>query len=145
MKDSLSKLKQDCESKELKVIFNRSPDFDEESLISPFIHWQPLFDLYIVNQEVVVTIELAGVDIKDLSVYINKRYMVVEGVRKSASFMNKDTCIFHNIEIPYGRFYRRIDFPLLIEPREYQFNMCNGLLLIKFPVMKEKVIPVEDG
>jgi len=113
-------------------------------IISDFINWQPLYDLYIDSNEVVITIEIAGVDIKDFSIYTGRHYMIIDGVRRSPSVFDKNNCIFHNLEIPYGIFYKKIDFPAPIEPKKYQYKLENGVLTIRFPVVKERIIPIVE-
>ncbi len=144
MKHSPSGVNNDIEA--LKIIFDNMPDFDDQdTIMSDFIHWQPLYDLYVANDKVVVTIEIAGVDIKDISVYAEKRYLIIDGIRKSPDIFTNESLTFHNIEIPYGRFYRRIDFPILVEPRQCQYKVNNGILTFRLPILQERVIPVEDG
>lgn len=129
----------------IKIIFDEAPALgDHDILAEEFINWQPLYDLYVLAGDVVVTIEIAGVDIKDFSVYVERLYMLIAGIKKSSGMLNKEYCIFHNLEIPRGRFNRRIDFPIPIEPRQCQYEIENGILIFKFPILKEKIIPIEE-
>ena len=129
---------------DIRIIFDDMPDFDEDILIGNLVNWQPLYDLYVMADDVVVTIEIAGVDIKDFSVYVERLYMLIDGIRKSPGMLNKEYCIFHNLEIPRGRFNRKIDFPIPIKPRQCQYEIENGILILKFPILKEKIIPIEE-
>ncbi len=146
MKHSVSDVNKNHNVEDLNIIFDNIPDPDyQDIIVSNFVHWQPLYDLYVAGGEVVATIELAGVGIKDFSIYVDKDHMVIDGVRKSPDMFSRDCCTFHNIEIPYGRFNIRIDFPMPVEPRHYHSTINNGILTIKFPIVKEKIIPIEDG
>lgn len=130
---------------DINIIFDEAPDFRaQDTIIEEFVNWQPLYDLYVIADDVVVTIEIAGVDIKDFIIYVNRLSMVIEGLRTSPGMLNKQYCIFHNLEISYGRFNRRINFPVRIEPKQYQYNIENGILILKFPILKEKIIPIEE-
>ncbi len=145
MSRSPSDMNNDCDIEELRIIFDNIPDLENEDIvISNFINWQPPYDLYVVGDEVVVTIEIAGVTVKDFSIYAGKRYMVIEGIRKSPEILTKECCTFHNIEIPYGRFNRRIDFPAAVEAKNCRHTINNGLLRLRFPLIREKVIPIEE-
>jgi HSP20 family molecular chaperone IbpA len=129
----------------LRIIFDSMPDLGtNDIIISEFVNWQPLYDLFIIKEKVVVTIEIPGVDVKDFSVYVCRGYMVIDGYRKSPSWLDRNCCTFHNFEIPYGRFIRRIEFPLLVEPKQYQHVIENGILTLTFPIEKEKIIPIEE-
>ncbi len=146
MKRSVSSVNKSRRAEDLNIIFDRMPDVDSQNiLISNFVHWQPLYDLYIVDGEVVITLEIAGVAVKDFTIFVNKEHMVIDGIRKSPVMLTRNCCTFHNIEIPYGRFNVRIDFPVPVEPRRYDYTINNGILTIKFEVVKEKIIPIEDG
>jgi len=146
MKRSPSRVGRNQNAEDLNIVFDRMPDVDKKNIfISNFVHWQPLYDLYVVDDEVVVTIEIAGVAMKDFSIFVNKDLMVIDGTRRSPVMLTRNCCTFHNIEIPYGRFNIRIDFPMPVEPRKYHHSINNGILTIQFPIVKEKVIPIEDG
>lgn len=144
MKRSNVKTTNEC-SDELKILIDREPEIDDELIPSGFIQWQPYYDLYVLDDEIVVTLEMAGVEIKDVSIYAHKWHVSVDGNRPKPQRFTPDCCTFHNSEIPYGRFYRKIEFPLPVEPGNLRYEINNGLLTILFPIVKEKVIPIEDA
>jgi HSP20 family molecular chaperone IbpA len=130
-------------NKGIRIIFEEIRQYeDKDVLISDLINWQPLYDLYVMADEVVVNIDIAGVDNNDFSVYVAKQYLVIDGVREKQG-VSRDCCVFHNLEIPYGRFYRRIDFPVPVESRKCQHRLDNGILTLRFPILQEKIIPIE--
>lgn len=136
----------DCDVDTLHIIFDHIQDADDQDAFTPdFINWQPLYDLYITQDEMVVTIEIAGLKPKDFSIYAATNYLIIDGIKKSHELLTKECCKFHNIEIPYGRFNRRIDFPVPVEAKQYQYNIDNGMLTLRFPLEKERIIPIEDG
>ena len=133
------------EKHQLRIIFEDDLIPETEAIIiSDFSNWQPLFDLYLVAEELIVTIEVPGVEVRDFSICIGKFYMTIEGIRKSPAMLHKNNCIFHNLEIPYGRFHRRIDFPVPVELRRYKYKLENGIFTIRFPIIKERIIPIEE-
>ncbi len=125
----------------LQIIFDQLHDLEDPD----FVSWQPLYDLYITEGEVVITIEIAGVTAKDFTIHAARNYLIIDGMRESAELLIKECCRFHNIEIPYGRFNRKIDFPVPVEPTQYKYRMDNGILTLRFPIEKEKIIPIENG
>ena len=130
----------------VRVNFN-DPNIDDDlhDYIPDFISWQPLYDLYIIEDDMVITIEIAGVKPKDFSLNITRNYLIINGMRRSSEILTKEACKFHNIEIPHGSFYRRIDFPLPVEPKQYNYDLDNGILTLRLPIEQEKIIPIEDG
>ena len=127
------------------MFFEDFPKIDEHDLVFlQLIQWQPLYDLYIIDNEVIATIEIAGVRARDFALYLNKRYMIIEGARKTTRAVSANCCTFHNIEIPYGRFSRKIEFPVPVQPRKYHATLTDGMLVLRLPIVQEKVIPIED-
>jgi HSP20 family molecular chaperone IbpA len=128
----------------LKIVFEDSGDLDDEDIIiSDIINWQPLFDLYVMGDFIIVTIELAGIQARDISIFAGNNYMMIDGTRRTPRILQKNAQVFHNLEIPYGRFSRRIDFPLPVLARRLEYTLDSGILVLRFPVIKEKVIPIE--
>jgi len=116
---------------------------DLDDFVPEFINWQPLFDLYVVKDEVVVTVEVTGIEPRDIMVYAGKTYLLVKGIRRSPDYLTKDCCVFHNLEIPYGQFFRRIELPVPVTPVKMKVSIRNGLLTVNVPVAKERIIPID--
>jgi len=136
----------DHDNNDVRVIFDDTHEYNDLANYTPdFVSWQPLYDLYIIEGEMVITIEIAGVKPKDFSIHVSRTYLIINGTRRSSEILSKENCKFHNIEIPHGTFYRRIDFPLPVEPRQYHYGLENGILTLRFPIEREKIIPIEDG
>lgn len=128
----------------LRVIFEDSVGLDDlDDFFPEFINWQPLFDLYVVKDEVVVTVEVTGIEPRDIMVYAGKTYLLVKGIRRSPDYLTKDCCVFHNLEIPYGQFFRRIELPVPVTPVKMKVSIRNGLLTVNVPVAKERIIPID--
>jgi HSP20 family molecular chaperone IbpA len=144
MKRSVKNMPQDELSNGLTVLIDQEPDIDRNVLLSGFIQWQPYYDMYILNDEVVVSLEIAGIDLKDVLIYTHKSHVTITGTRRRPPQFTPDCCRFHNSEIPYGRFFRRIEFPVPVMPDKQRHHVYNGLLTLFFPVIKERVIPIED-
>ena len=142
MKRSASK-KKSCPDP--RFIIQDNIEQEEQEILSEVINWQPLYNLYTTQDSIVIHLELPGVDLGNVVIYLQRRYMVVTGNGQVPVGLTADCCIFHNLEIPYGRFSRRIDFPVPIELRHYDYEVKEGMLTLQFPVSVETIIPVEDG
>ncbi|MEO0094672.1 MAG: Hsp20/alpha crystallin family protein [candidate division WOR-3 bacterium] len=130
---------------EIKVIYERN-DTSVEEYEETFIHWQPPYDLYVIDEKIYIIVELAGVDVKNITVRISQNYMTISGIKKPLIDYKKSkgrNIVFHNLEISYGFFSRRIEFPLPVDPTCGDYRMEQGVLTIKLPVLKEHVIPIE--
>jgi HSP20 family molecular chaperone IbpA len=126
-----------------RFVLDNDLDYTDEEIQSEVINWQPLYNLYTTADSVIVHLELPGVNLQDVVIHLRSRYMVITGSRQAPVILSPDCCVFHNLEIPYGRFSRRVDFPLPIEIRRYNYEVQDGILTLQFQILVETVIPVE--
>lgn len=127
---------------DITFVVDGSADYDEDGSFSELINWHPSYNLYTTDDSIIVQVELAGVELRDVVIFLRSRYMYVSGNR-IAPQLSSTHCIFHNLEIPYGRFVRRVDFPMPVVTRQYTYEMQNGILLMQFRIVEKKIIPVE--
>lgn len=126
-----------------RFILDNDLHYSEDEALSEVINWQPLYNLYTTSDNIIVHLELPGVNLQDVVIYLRSRYMVITGNRQAPSGLSADCCVFHNLEIPYGRFSRRVDFPMPIQVRHYDYEVQDGILTLQFQVLVETIIPVE--
>ncbi len=90
--------------------------------------FEPPADILETEREVLILVALPGVDATKIVSAIEDSALVIEGTRKlPAEFA---TATIHRLELPQGRFYRRLPLP----PRRYsrvQRAELAGCLLIK--------------
>jgi len=120
-------------------------EYGDRSVFSELTNWQPLYNLYAAGEVIIVHVELPGVDMSDIIVFLRSRFMIITGTRITPPGITDTCCVFHNLEIPFGRFHRRIEFPAPIETKNYQYDLRNGILTIQLQTVKEKIITVEGG
>jgi HSP20 family protein len=95
--------------------------------------WEPPVDVMESETEVVVQVALPGVPAGAVVVGLDPDGITVSGVR---AFPASEAARIHRIEIPYGRFQRRIPLPMhALEPAAQQ--LVDGCLLLTFSKMKE--------
>lgn len=127
----------------VRFIIGKSLDHEDTGIFSEITGWQPLCNLYTTSETIIVCIELAGVALQDTAVFLHRRYMIITGNRTPPPDIAKERCIFHTFEMPFGRFYRRIDFPTPVETQQYRYEVTDGILKIECRTLQEKIIPVE--
>jgi HSP20 family molecular chaperone IbpA len=130
---------------DIRFITNNELADETHGTLIDFINWQPLYNLYATPDGIIIHLELAGVDLEDIVIYLHSRYMVVIGNRQAPAALTRNSCVFHTLEVAYGRFRRRIDFPVPVEIRQYQHEVRNGMLTLHFKAVKEKLIPIEGA
>jgi len=118
------------------------PFFRTDSEIS----WAPRTDVHETDKEVVIDIELPGIEKKDINVTLRDNVLTVSGERRDERKRNgKD---FRSVERHYGRFERSFGLPDTVDPEKISARFKNGVLTIKVAKTEEaqpKEIPVEVG
>lgn len=71
--------------------------------------WEPPVDILENEQEVLALIALPGVNIEDAQVVIEDGDLVIAGARVLPAELR--TAVIHRLELPQGRFYRRVRLP----------------------------------
>ena len=91
------------------------------------IAWEPPVDVLETDREVLVLVALPGVDPGEVKALIDGGQLIISGIRTYPAEMQ--TAIIHRLELPQGRFERRVDLP----PGRYSAihrSAFNGCLLI---------------
>jgi HSP20 family molecular chaperone IbpA len=71
--------------------------------------WEPPVDVLETEQAVLVLVALPGVDFSEVKALINQGELQISGCRTYPAEMR--TAIIHRLELPQGRFERRIRLP----------------------------------
>jgi HSP20 family protein len=108
--------------------------------------WIPAVDVAETKDEVVVNIEVPGVDEKDLSVTLSGDNLMIKGERKSEKEEKGEH--FHRAERCCGSFQRIIGLPVSVDPEKIKANYVKGVLEVHLPKkeeLKPKEIPIKVG
>ncbi len=71
--------------------------------------WEPPVDLLETDEELSIYVALPGVDKEQLEVVVEQGTLIVSGERSMPG--RARGTVIHRLEIPYGRFERRIELP----------------------------------
>jgi HSP20 family molecular chaperone IbpA len=71
--------------------------------------WEPPVDIFETDDRFVIVLALPGVMAEQLSIDVEPGAVVVRGQRRLPSLGHQ--CRIHRLELPYGRFERRIELP----------------------------------
>jgi HSP20 family molecular chaperone IbpA len=82
--------------------------FPPSSSPSP-VAWEPPVDVLETERAVLVLVALPGVDFNEVKAVINQSELLISGCRTYPEEMR--TAIIHRLELPQGRFERRIRLP----------------------------------
>jgi HSP20 family protein len=93
--------------------------------------WTPNTDVYEKGDELMVRMEVAGIDKEDLEITLNDRLLMVRGQRRDPC--RRGRCAFRQMEIDYGYFERRIVIPRSVDGSRVRARYQNGFLQIELP------------
>jgi len=104
--------------------------------------WKPPVDIYETAEEIVVLVEIAGMEKQDITVTMEKDLLKISGIRPDYSPSAKMR--LHQMEIDYGKFQRIVKISLPIDTTNIRAKYKEGFLQITLPKTKPKHSFVTD-
>jgi HSP20 family protein len=95
----------------------------------PELSWEPPIDITETDSEIVITVALPGVDRDAIKVTVDADGVSVVGFRRPSATPRGSHV--HRLEIPYGKFERRIRVPAARLPPD-RSELANGCLTLEF-------------
>ena len=106
--------------------------------------FSPALDVVSNKDSIVIKVELAGVDTKDVEITLDKDQLVLRGKKESQLERNTDSSYY--FERQFGSFERRVSLPEDINRDEINAEFKNGLLTVtiaKVPEVLESAKKIE--
>jgi len=104
--------------------------------------WKPLCDVSETAREVVVVVDLAGVDINNVNIAVLGDCLVIGGIRREPATAPRR--LYHRMEISYGTFERQVPLPGKVDAEAANAVYSNGFMEVRLPkVSKEPPREVE--
>lgn len=92
--------------------------------------WEPPVDIFESDEGMRIIVALPGVEPQDIKVYVDSGELVITGLRELPAVTR--AAAIHRLEIPYGRFERRIPLPGAVDiERSDLMRGCLSLSLTK--------------
>lgn len=102
-------------------------------------HWKPLTDVYEISDDVIIKVEIPGVEKKDISITLEGKQLIIRGARTNP---HQKSCVnYHQMEINYGDFERTIMLPDAYDADRISAELKDGFLYIR--IKKEKKLSKE--
>ncbi len=98
----------------------------------------PLTDVWETDKEVIATLELPGVDKKDIKVHATEDSVEVKVEKKQEVKQEDKKKGMYRIERSYSGFYRYITLPSKVNPDKIKATYKNGVLELRMPKLKQK-------
>lgn len=92
---------------------------------------RPRLDIAERDDEYVISVEVPGVEEKDIKLTLDDNRLIVEGEKRQESSTQEDR--YQRIERSYGSFRRVLDLPADAQPEEIRASFTHGILKIRVP------------
>ena len=93
--------------------------------------WSPPTDVYECADQIVIKLALAGLRPDDAEVIVERDTVTIRGVRRDCCPRCKERV--HRMEIPYGRFERRLRLDIPFDRDAVTYNYRDGFLEVIVP------------
>jgi HSP20 family protein len=106
--------------------------------------WIPCVDISEKEDEVIVKVELPGVDQKDISILLHSNRIEIKGIKRERR--SRSRIRYFRLEREFGTFRRIIFLPSAVDPDKSKALLKNGILTIllkKYRRRKEREVVVK--
>ena len=121
---------------EMDQLFNQFRNLWTSPLLSVNRIWRPPTDVLEFEDEIVVRMEIAGVQKEKISITVKDNVLMLRGTRQKE--LERADCAYRNMELTYGRFERNILMPESADPDRITAVYKDGFLEI---TIKKTPIP----
>jgi HSP20 family protein len=91
--------------------------------------WRPAVDIYRTRSGWVLKFDLAGVDLRDISVEVQGCRVSIAGIRRD--WLLEEGCTYYCMEINYNAFERTVELPCDVDAARWEIDFNNGMLLVR--------------
>lgn len=97
--------------------------------------WKPAVDILNKDGNLILRMEIPGVDEKNIDLKIEGSVLTIKGERKNT--LESEGYNFHQVESSYGTFSRSFTLPETVDPDKISAQYRNGVLMITLPQKPE--------
>jgi HSP20 family protein len=101
------------------------------TLLAEEEEWQPAMDVAETESELVVNVEIPGMDPEDIDVSLSEGTLFIKGEKKPEA--EEKDADYHLIERSYGTFIRSTRLPMEVQSEKISVSYKNGILTIVLP------------
>lgn len=116
----------------MEKVFGRFPRLFREEPLGP---WWPAVDVFERDDNVVVKVDLPGVDKKNVKIFVTDEDVTIQGEMKREEEVREKN--YYRSERAYGKFSRTIPLPVAVDRDKAKASFKDGVLEIVIPKAKE--------
>jgi HSP20 family protein len=107
----------------------------------------PALDVKEDEKSLTITVDLPGVDQKDVEIALHDNVLCIRGEKRSERHEKKDS--YRLVERMFGSFERRVQLPAEVDSEQAEATMENGVLMLRLPKRNEgargRTIPIRGA
>jgi len=103
--------------------------------------WIPPTDVYETEDDIVVQVELAGVQQADLAVALIDRRLTISGTRADRSAGRR---AYHQMQVRFGDFRTEVELPAAVDEEQVDAEYRDGFLRVRLPKLKPRRVVVQE-
>ncbi len=111
--------------------------FDIEPFERKFPTFSPSIDISETDKEIIISVELPGIEEKDIDVSLSKDSLTIKGEKKEEKEEKGKS--YYRMERSYGSFCRTIPLPAEIDADKVNAEFKKGVLTVKLPKTPEAI------
>jgi HSP20 family protein len=96
--------------------------------------WNPPADIYELDNEIVVTVELPGINQKDITLEMKDDVLILKGERKLTENVKEED--YKRMERLFGKFERTFPLSYAVDLNNIKAEYKNGVLTVSLPKKK---------
>ena len=93
--------------------------------------WTPALDIYETKKEIIITVDIPGIDPKAVAVSIMEDSLTIKGERKKEPDLKDEE--LYRVEREFGTFQRMVQLPAEVTADKAKAAYTNGVLRIVIP------------
>ena len=97
--------------------------------------WMPAVNILEREDGITITVELPGLDAKEVDVTVDNGVMSISGERRMEEAQEGET--FHRLESSFGAFERRFTIPRSVDAGKIAASFKNGVMTVNLPKREE--------
>jgi len=120
----------DGRQKSMKIVWGSSRRYELLHIYSS-LGWSPSWDIYETEEDLIMLVEMAGVEIDDVDINVWRERVEFRGNRCRPS--EREVTRIHHMEIDFGPYHQIIALPEPVDPSGATVTYRDGFLLIRLP------------
>lgn len=119
---------------EIDELFERFFDWRPSFHFMEKSRWSPSIDVSEKHDEIIVRVEIPGMEKEDIDISLDGRFLTISGERKVVQ--EEENEHYHRVERRYGAFSRSLELPVDVDTKDVKAVYKRGVLKLNLPKLR---------